>query len=510
MAKRISELRTANKSGNTSREYVLLSNIDSNTSTKIALNDVFPTLQSGKATGSLSVGTLSNDVYDLFVGGGVGSNTANTDKSILIFKGIKAEDTYGALKMRVDKSIADGTRQNLVMSLDQRKIDLSLGINTTSEFLSATGGSNPLNLGTATHTTGNLGVAKGGTGATTFTDGGIMIGNGTSALQSMNVLAAGSILVGAGGSSAPNELTASVTQGTVLTIDNTQPTGLKWAKPTISSATFSTTLNMNNNNIDMGTGYINGTGVSSAGLSFSSSSDYAYLGSGTKFFDQRLVVDGGITLGQSNGTSSQTIKQADCTSGASPTMFIKGSENLDSNNGGSINITAGGGQTSGNGGNMVLAAGAAAGAGTAGTITMQTSGTNALTVASNQDVVLNQNLVIDQGKTLELRGTETVTQLTSLTTAVTLNATAGVIQLYAASLSGHDSVYFTFNNTLINSRSIILLTPEVDAAEASGAGLVCQTAARAAGTVQIRISNTGNVATSTNHSVHFLIMNVYV
>ena len=152
MAKRISDLRTTNKAGNTSREYVLLSNIDSNTNTKIALNDVLPTLQSGKATGSLSVGTLSNDVYDLFVGGGVGSGTANTDKSILIFKGIATSNvlTSGltgtrALQLRTDKATADGTKQNVVVNLNQSLLDLSEADNTTSEFLSESGGSNPFN-----------------------------------------------------------------------------------------------------------------------------------------------------------------------------------------------------------------------------------------------------------------------------------------------------------------------------------------------------------------------------
>ena len=85
MARRISELRTVNKAANTSREYLLLSNIDSNSSTKIGLNDVLPTLQSGKTAGSVTQGTAGTTVQDLFVGGGVGSSVANTDKSILIF-----------------------------------------------------------------------------------------------------------------------------------------------------------------------------------------------------------------------------------------------------------------------------------------------------------------------------------------------------------------------------------------------------------------------------------------
>ena len=67
MSKRISQLRSANKAGNTSREYLLLSNIDSNTSTKIALNDVFPTLQSGKASGAVTTGSTTTNALDMFV-----------------------------------------------------------------------------------------------------------------------------------------------------------------------------------------------------------------------------------------------------------------------------------------------------------------------------------------------------------------------------------------------------------------------------------------------------------
>ena len=113
MAQKISDLRDVNKSGETSREYLLLSNIDNRNSSKISLNDVLPTLQSGKTNGSVTAGTNGNTVQDLFVGGGIGSATTGTDKSVLIFKGLNAEDTYSALTIRTDTGTADSSKKNL-------------------------------------------------------------------------------------------------------------------------------------------------------------------------------------------------------------------------------------------------------------------------------------------------------------------------------------------------------------------------------------------------------------
>lgn len=50
----------------------------------------------------------------------------------------------------------------------------------------------------ASSITGTLGVADGGTGATTLTDGGVLLGNGTGAIQSTAVLANGELLIGDG------------------------------------------------------------------------------------------------------------------------------------------------------------------------------------------------------------------------------------------------------------------------------------------------------------------------
>ncbi len=49
-----------------------------------------------------------------------------------------------------------------------------------------------------TGVTGTLPVANGGTGATTFTDGGILLGSVTGAITAMGALADGSIVVGDG------------------------------------------------------------------------------------------------------------------------------------------------------------------------------------------------------------------------------------------------------------------------------------------------------------------------
>ena len=512
MARRISELRTTNKSGNTSREYVLLSNIDTNTSTKIALNDVFPTLQSGKTAGTLSAGAYGKP-QDLFVGGGVGSGTANSSKSVLIFKGIDVDNTAthvaNPLEIRTDTDTVDSGKQNVVVSLDESKINLNNTDNSTSNFLSTAAGPNPINLAASSELTGNLGLTRGGTGRSSYsTTGGLLYASGSTALGEMAALAAGSLLVGTG--TTPTNLSIGTTNGFVLTVDSTAPSGLKWDKPTISASNLTTNLNLNNNNLILGTGYITGTGAA-GGLSLSSGTNYAYLGSNTSYYAETLTVDGNIALSNFIGTTSGAVKMNTCTSGASPALNILGSNNDDNNAGGSINITAGNGQTNANGGTVIISGGTKAGTGTDGTIVLKTAATNGLVVDNNQDVSIpNGQLQLEQAEPIGVRGTTSVIQATSLTTGVTLNSSAGIITLHTTALGGHDSVYFTLTNSVINVRSIIMLTTEVSNAEAAGAGLVAQVADRAAGSCKIRISNTGNASTTTDHSVHFFIVNEIV
>jgi hypothetical protein len=60
------------------------------------------------------------------------------------------------------------------------------------------GSGDPVALSAFSSSTGTLNVAKGGTGASTLTDGGILLGSGTNAVTAMSVLADGAIVVGDG------------------------------------------------------------------------------------------------------------------------------------------------------------------------------------------------------------------------------------------------------------------------------------------------------------------------
>ena len=63
MAKTVSNLRTSTASGNTSNKYLFVTDITSKDSTKIALDNVFPSLQSGIASGSVTAGTAGSTSY---------------------------------------------------------------------------------------------------------------------------------------------------------------------------------------------------------------------------------------------------------------------------------------------------------------------------------------------------------------------------------------------------------------------------------------------------------------
>ena len=89
--------------------------------------------------------------------------------------------------------------------------------------------------GTAAGLSATLGVSSGGTGATSLTANGVLIGNGTSAVTAVDMSTKGSLLAG-DGSGNPSTLGVG-TNDFVLTADSSEATGLKWAAAAAAGAT---------------------------------------------------------------------------------------------------------------------------------------------------------------------------------------------------------------------------------------------------------------------------------
>ena len=137
-----------------------------------------------------------------------------------------------------------------------------------------------------------------------------------------------------------------------------------------------------------------------------------------------------------------------------------------------------------------------------------TATTGNLTAASGNVVATAGNVVIssaDKGIIHSNRGSET--QITSATTAVTLNATSGIITTFAATLATNTEVEFTLTNSAIQSDSLILVSMNDMNTEAA-AHLLVTTNTIANGSCIINLFNCGSeTATATACQVHFLIIN---
>jgi hypothetical protein len=102
---------------------------------------------------------------------------------------------------------------------------------TSTQYLANTGTSNAPawnEVALATGVSGTLPVGNGGTGATSLTANGVIIGNTTSALTSVDMSTKGGLLVG-DGSGNPSVLAVGGTADYVLTVDSGEATGMKWA-----------------------------------------------------------------------------------------------------------------------------------------------------------------------------------------------------------------------------------------------------------------------------------------
>ena len=110
---------------------------------------------------------------------------------------------------------------------------------TSTQYLANTGTSNAPQwneVALATGVSGTLPVGNGGTGATSFTANGILVGNTTSAVAVTATMATKGHLMVGDGSGVPSMLPVGGTDDHVLTVDSGERTGVKWAAVAASGA----------------------------------------------------------------------------------------------------------------------------------------------------------------------------------------------------------------------------------------------------------------------------------
>ncbi len=155
------------------------------------------------------------------------NNATTTTKGIASFNTSDFSLASGAVSLAAvvtklgsmieSSEITDGTIANVDLansSVNFGGVSVALGASDLTPAFDLT---DAINLNILTGTTGTLTVARGGTGATSFTAGGILYGNGTGAITTSGILANGQLLIG-DGSGAPT--VATLTQGTGIIITN--------------------------------------------------------------------------------------------------------------------------------------------------------------------------------------------------------------------------------------------------------------------------------------------------
>jgi hypothetical protein len=464
----ITELTALSRSNVTTTDFLLTANSVRQDNKRFAINDLFATVQThASASGA-----------DLFVG--------ITDKNVISFKGIESADS---------KLTVTTASQDLVLTLVEAQIVLDNCSNTASAFLSQA------TLSNTAHVTGVLAVANGGTNASALADKSVLItqASGTDTVAAVAMSTNGQLLIG--GTSGP--AAATITAGTNVTVTNAD------GAITIASslASVSSDLDMNNNDIDLGTAYLSSDGASN-GVRVTGNN--AFIGASGSYFNSSLLnLSGGIDFASG---ASYAIQIA---AGTSPgTLTIQGQTNSAVNGGGgNTSIYAGTANGSGTGGTLGLYGGDS-GSGTGGVVKVVTSvagtETDALTVDGASDVTVNAGSLIITSATEGIVHTNsgTVTQATDHTTGVTINATSGVIQLAAVALAATTNAEFTVTNSTVQADSVILVTMQ-DENTANNKQLACAIHTIAGGSFIISVVNPHS-ATSTSATaskIHFLIIN---
>ncbi len=480
MAK-VTDLSTLAKTSVASTDFLLVTNSSTGQSKKLTVESLFPSVS--------TAGSSSETLYN---------SATLTNKNQIAFKGIKSGDT-GLLTVGT-------TSSNIVLTVLEAGIDLSLCNNATSGFITSVDFTGTV--------TGECGVTNGGTGLSTIAKGAMLYASNTDTIAATAAMSTnGQLLIGNATNGYPS--VATLTAGTGITITNGAGSITLAASITNATANIdlydgsSTTYNIDTNG---GNGWISGDG-SDEGIAVDNDGK-VFIGQSTPTaaFADSLNIKGGIRF---TNTDAPTIKPTATTSStAGQAVTIEGGSSAGAA-AGHLNLTGGTASGNGAGGNVVITAGRDTDGSSDGTVQLKTytggTATAGLTVAAEgQNVTVDTgNLVITQAaKGIVHTGTGTVTQATNHTTGVTINATSGVITLAAVALAAATNAEFTVTNSTVTANSIILLTVQ-DENTTNNAQLTACTHTLASGSFKISIHNpaaTGSTSTTAS-KIHFLVIN---
>jgi|TARA_R110002167_G_scaffold51687_3_gene149571 hypothetical protein len=482
----ITALSTLAKASVASTDYVVVANSSTKIAKRFQLQSLYPTVA--------SPGTGSEDLY---------ISATLTNQNQIQFKGLKSGDT-GLLTVATASN-------NLVLTVLEAGIDLSLCNNATSVFLTGVDFTGSV--------TGTNAVVHGGTGLSTVAKGSLLYASATDTIAASAAMSTnGQLLIGNGSTGVPT--VATLTAGANITI--TPAAGSITIAATLT--TLAAALDTGSYNIDLNTNYISDNGsdrglyVHTNGLVVCNNSGSTLTsGNITGQLNLQGTATTAVTIGNSGAYQSSynilTTTSGSGTAGAA--LNIKAATAGGGNMaGGALSLYAGTATGSGAGGVVSLIAGDAA-SGTPGSALLKTYDAGgrlatALTADSTQDVTINEGSLIITGAQEGIVHTNsgTGTQATNHTTGITLNSTSGVITLAAVALAATTNAEFTVTNNTVQADSVILLTIQ-DENTTNNAQLAVATHTIAGGSFKISIVNphSSGATSATASKIHFLVIN---
>lgn len=322
----ITSLSTMAKSNIGTNDYFVVANKSTKKARKISAQSFFASLT--------TVGTGGENLY-----------ISVTNRNQINMKGIKSGDT-GLLTV----ATAD---DNILLTVLEAGIDLSLCNNTASAFLSS--------VDFSKGSLGTLGVSNGGTGLNTIPKGSLLYTTATDAVSSVALSGNGQLLIGDAVKGYPVLGNITSTGSTLVVTNGAGTINLEVA----SASALSTTLDAGRFNFNLntaaGTSFLTGDG-SNEGLTIDTIGR-VFVGDSTPTVPSLtagLTIGGSssnaIEIGNVNAYGARTIKFADSAAGiAGMSGKILGATPASGNvNGGDVTVEAGQASDNGVGGNVII------------------------------------------------------------------------------------------------------------------------------------------------------------